>query len=166
MKKITVLILVLIMCACSKVEHKKEESQAQDNILSFDADLSGYENLEEQYQDIFKAIDLTGLQDILDNKKSAFVLISHTSCHNCQDIINDVAKYAKENNVTLYYFDASKVITSREVFDKTLELLDPVLRETENGKTIFTPEIIKIEDGEFVDYYIGTGLQKIFKIIK
>ena len=165
MKKITVLILVLIMCACSKVE---QEEQVKEDLLSFEVDMSDYgDALDKDNYVVFKGINLDGVKDALENKKTGIVLISYSDCHNCLDVINDIAKYAKDNNITIYYFNAIGNIDTKEKYNEALALFSPVLDESKEGnKTIFTPETIKIENGEFVDHYIGTDLEKIFKIIK
>ena len=166
MKKITVLILALLLCSCSKVEQTKTETK-QNDILCFEVDMSGYgDSLDSQYYSAFKGINMTGIEDALNNKKDAVVLISYEECPNCQDVINDIGKYAKEKNVTIYYFNAIGEIDNEEKYDYALQVFDPILRENgDSGKTIFTPEIFRITNGEFAEHYIGTGLEDIYKVI-
>ena len=144
MKKILILLsLVLLLSGCEKTK-----------IISEEADMSGYKKLEEKYYKRFKAIKLDGLQDLIENNKTAYIYLGYTGCEHCQDLVKELVQLNKK--VTFYYLDAMYVVSEEEIYNKTIEYLNDALEENdENKKTIQTPEIIKFVNGKITDYYLG-----------
>ena len=151
MRKVVVLLsLLLFMSGC--------QSKGQDNIRSIPCDMSVYTELNEEQQGLFKEIDVDSLADIIEKKKSAVIYFGYPDCDNCQKMVYKMAIIAKEYDMTIYYLNAWKMCTdSDESYLKGLYLLDPVLEDSDEmeGKAIICPELIRIEKGEYTDWYIG-----------
>lgn len=153
--------LLLMLCACT------DENTKENGIKSFTPDLSEYTELLSENKGVFKGIDIDGIKDIIDNKKSAIILLSEARCRACQSYINDVAEVAKENNLTIYYFDYATTFEDSDARENIVVMLEKALREDpEKGTIIGLPELIRFVDGEIADYKIGNGKSKLQDFLK
>lgn len=129
-------------------------------------DMSGYENFDQDNIDVLRQIDLEQLEKILNQKASALLLVSSPQCGVCQEVVNDLAVKAKEQEKVLCYMNATEIAEGYESYLRFLEIMSPVLIEEDGKKKIFTPELVKIVDGEFADHYVGSDLNRLIEILE
>lgn len=151
MKKYMLLALIMMLAGCNI-------TTSEGYIMTINTDMSEYQELNIKQAEMFREIDLDSLQDIITNHKTAVIYLGYSACDNCQKAIVKLAILAEECGEKVYYLDALKVFTDdANSFEKGIKLLDPVLEESNatNGKVIICPELIRIQNGEYTDWYIG-----------
>lgn len=151
MKKYMQLALIMALTGCNITASKGE-------IMTVNTDLSDYQELNMKQAERFKEIDLDSLQDVITNHKTAVIYLGYSACDNCQKAIVKLAILAEECGATVYYLDTLEAFTDdADSYEKGLELLDPVLEESNatQGKAIICPELILVQNGEYKDWYIG-----------
>ena len=62
--------------------------------------------------------------------------------------------------------NATNIAEDYETYLQFIEIMSPVLIEEDGKKKIFTPELVKIVDGEFADHYVGSDLNRLIEILK
>lgn len=165
MKKIVCLVFVLMLFGCS--DNVDEVEKAVNLIPAAELhDLAEYTDLEEKNFEVFKAIGFEGVEYIIENRLDAYLWLSYPDCSNCQETINEIAGYAREKGITLYYFNPKAFASNQEEYEKLLDLFDPVLARNDEGeRKVFTPELIRFENGEFADHHIGTDIEGLKSVI-
>ena len=160
------LVSILILSGCTN--QKQNTVAAEENIEWQELEyLDAYEQLDEKYYEVFRGIELEGLEKAIKEEKTCLIMLSFPSCHNCQEVINEIGKTAYELNKKIYILDPSKLVESKETYNKALEILNDVLLENDEGeKKLYTPEIIRIDKGKFADHFVGNGVDELTAIIK
>ena len=149
-KKLIFLMSLLLLCGCAGTN----DIAPTNNRV---ADMSGYESLQEEYSNRFYEMSLDELEEVLTEGKTATVYLGYEDCHNCQDAINDIGRIAQEKNTYLYYLDAMQLKNDAEL-ERLKDLINEALEENvEGNKTVYTPEVIKIVDGEIIDWKVGSN---------
>ena len=156
-------LLTMLFCGC---EIQKKADLKTDEYSWTVPDMSGYENFDQDNIDVLRQIDLEQLEKILNQKASALLLVTSPQCGVCQEVINDLAKTAKESNKPLCYMNATNIAEDYETYLQFIEIMSPVLIEEDGKKKIFTPELVKIVDGEFADHYVGSDLNRLIEILE
>ena len=156
-------LLTMLFCGC---EIQKKADLKTDEYSWTVPDMSGYENFDQNNIDVLKQIDLEQLEKILNQKASALLLVSSPQCGVCQEVINNLAVKAKEQDKVLYYMNATEIAEDYESYLRFLEIMNPVLIEEDGKKKIFTPELVKIVNGEFADHYVGSDLNRLIEILE
>lgn len=156
-------LLTILFCGC---EIQKKADLKTDEYSWTVPDMSGYENFDQNNIDVLKQIDLEQLEKILNQKASALLLVSSPQCGVCQEVINNLAVKAKEQDKVLYYMNATEIAEDYESYLRFLEIMNPVLIEEDGKKKIFTPELVKIVNGEFADHYVGSDLNRLIEILE
>ena len=184
-KRFILIILMVLLCVCAHnyFNEKKTIKSASTNaddlysekglwgeyVPTIETDMSAYTSLNETQKSVFKEINLESLEDILENKKTAIIYFGYAGCDNCQNAVLLLSDLALQRQLTIYYLDAQKMVTtSDETVIKGINLLSPVLEEREDmeGKAILCPEVIKIIEGNYVDYAIGIdGIERYEELL-
>ena len=159
---VTAVLSVVVLTCCSK----KEATLNTDGYVWTVPDMSGYENLDQSNAGIFRQIDLKQLETILDQKVSVLLFISSPQCGVCQEVIGELASKAKELDRTLCYINATDIASDYESYSRFLEIMSPVLVEEEGKKKIFTPELVRIENGRLIDHCVGSDLNGFIEILE
>ena len=156
-------LLTMLFCGC---EIQKKADLKTDEYSWTVPDMSGYENFDQDNIDVLRQIDLEQLEKILNQKASALLLVSSPQCGVCQEVVNDLAVKAKEQEKVLCYMNATEIAEGYESYLRFLEIMNPVLIEEDGKKKIFTPELVKIVNGEFADHYVGSDLNGLIEILE
>ena len=156
-------LLTMLFCGCEIQKETEPKTAEYDWTVP---DMSGYENFDQDNIDVLRKIDLKQLEKILNQKASALLLVSSPQCGVCQEVINNLAVKAKEQDKVLYYMNATEVAEDYESYLRFLEIMNPVLIEDDGKKKIFTPELVKIVNGEFADHYVGSDLNGLIEILE
>ena len=156
-------LLTMLFCGCEIQKETEPKTAEYDWTVP---DMSGYENFDQDNIDVLRKIDLKQLEKILNQKASALLLVSSPQCGACQEVINDLVKTAKESNKPLCYMNATEIAEGYESYLRFLEIMNPVLIEEDGKKKIFTPELVKIVNGEFADHYVGSDLNGLIEILE
>ena len=156
-------LLTMLFCGC---EIQKKADLKTDEYSWTVPDMSGYENFDQNNIDILRQIDLEQLEKILNQKASALLLVTSPQCGVCQEVINDLAAKAKQADKTLCYMNATEIAEDYETYLQFIEIMSPVLIEEDGKKKIFTPELVKIVNGEFADHYVGSDLNGLIEILE
>ena len=160
MNKLVKLIIVSIIVS-SLFGCRSNEKE----IKSFNFDMSVYKTLNKEDFNNFKGITLASLKDIIQNKKSCFVFVCYADSNECHNDIKVISDLAKQYEKTIYCIDAKAILKDANAFKEMLELLDPVLEDEQGFKLISAPELIKIENGEFVDFVVKPNSLEVYESI-
>ena len=155
--------LMFVLTGCRKAEGIKSET---DCYVWTVPDMSEYERFDQRNTEVFRQIDLEQLETILDQKQSVLLLVSSPQCSACQEVINDLAGKAKERGKPLCYINAAEIARDYESYSRFINVMSPVLVEEDGKRKIFTPELVKIDNGGFAGYYIGSDLNGFIEILE
>ncbi len=152
MKKIFIILcLVLFLVSCTKKQDSKQEIKYTYEITSKSVDMSGYEGVNSVKHN-FRLITPTELFNVIDHKSSGVFYIGRTNCGCCQRVCRYLNEVAMELGVTVYYIDVyneEEPMTGTEIQDKAKEYLYPILGEENGEKTLLTPQVFSLINGEF-----------------
>lgn len=159
MKKLLCLLFIcLLLVGCGDKQDINEVNYTYD-VNSRAVDMSGYDGLHSTGHQ-FVGITVDELFNVIDNKSSGAFYLGRTNCACCQTCIKYLNEVAANLNVTIYYLDAYdpiKPITDEEVIDKLTEYLYPILAEVDGERTLQTPTIFSVVNGEFKSSLICLG---------
>lgn len=160
MKKLLSLLLVLLcLVGCSSKEYPSPDLSTEFTLETYMADMSGYEGLKSTGH-MFKGTTVSELKRTVDEKGYGVFVLSRTSCSHCQLAMQYLNEVASELGVYVYYIDAESdtyPILGTDAYDNLYEVLEPVLEEDKDGtKSIQTPDVFTIVDGEITANQIGT----------
>lgn len=160
MKKIiTILLILLCLVGCSKEEYPSPDLNNEFTLETYLADMSGYQNLKSTGH-MFKGTTVSELKRTIDEKGYGVFVLSRTSCSHCQLAMQYLNEVASNLDVYIYYIDAESdiyPILGTDNYDVLFEVLEPVLEKDEDGeKTIQTPDVFTIVNGEITANQIGT----------
>ena len=151
MKKFFIILcVVFLLSSCGKKEENKPEIKYTYEIISKSVDMSGYEGVNSVKHN-FRLIRPTELFNVIDNKSSAVFYIGRTNCGCCQRVCRYLNEVALELGVTVYYIDAyneEEPLTDPDLQNKVKEYLDPILGEEDGEKTLLTPQVFSVINGE------------------
>lgn len=152
MKKLFVLLIVLLsLVGCNRAP---VYPQPEGNT----SDMSGYGGLEsEQFVDI----DLDGILNLFEEKKTAIVYFGYASCPWCNALMPILNEVSVEKQMKLYYLDWHADINyqNKKIFD-IVDICDAaglVEEHQDDGTGIFYfPTVLFIKDGIPVILHSGT----------
>ncbi|MBP5279745.1 MAG: glutaredoxin family protein [Erysipelotrichaceae bacterium] len=151
MKKIfMILIFLLLLVSCGKKEEKSEINYTYD-IISKSVDMSAYEGVSSTKHK-FRLITPTEFFNCMDNKSSGVFYLGRNNCGCCQRVTRYLDEVSRELDVTVYYIDVyneEETLMDQDVQDKMYEYMYPILGESEGEKTILTPQLFSVINGEF-----------------
>ena len=150
MKKIFIVLSVLLaLCSCAKKIEEQQIKYTYD-IVSKRVDMSGYEGVSSTKHN-FRLTTPSELFNVIDNKSSGVFFLGTTNCGCCQRVCRYLNEVAQELGVTVYYIDVyneEESLRDADVQDKVKEYLYPILGEENGEKTILTPQVFSIINGE------------------
>ncbi|MBR4461838.1 MAG: glutaredoxin family protein [Erysipelotrichaceae bacterium] len=148
MKKILI-ILLFLLCACSKQLPVPEYPYEME---SFKVDMSNYKGVSSTEHN-FRLIHVSELFKCIDSKSSGIFYLGRENCHCCQQVIHYLNEAAEELGVTIYYinaYDEVEPLSDKERYDQLYEYLYDILGENDDGeKVLLTPHVFSIVNGEF-----------------
>ena len=161
-KKMKKLLITLFLClalfACSNTNSTNEKTQLNEiEISSYPVDMSGYKGISSTRHN-FKGISPSEIIRIIEEKGSAIIYMGFDGCHVCQEAAKYINEVAEELEVTVYYLNCAdpKYPLSGKIYNQLMEKLDPILDTNKAGqKTIFTPHVFTIENGELKNGHIS-----------
>lgn len=152
MKKIFIILCaVLVLFSCSRKEDNKQEIKYTYEIKSKSVDMSGYEGVNSVKHN-FRLITPTELFNVIDNRSSGVFYLGRTNCGCCQRVCRYLNEVALELGVTVYYVDVyneEEAMTDPSIQEKAKEYLEPILGEENGEKTLLTPQVFSLINGEF-----------------
>lgn len=165
-KLMLILLATLLLAGCGKRNdgnvikepEKPDPVEQEGEPTPVEQELEGMEHLTDSQREVFEEIDLKGLLDFFTKKKSGIVYIGYTDCKRCSDAVEVISNIASERDVTVYYLNIGKVMKDQEATAAYIKAMEPVLEKDKDDpskRVISTPEIVRIEEGEFLDWEIG-----------
>lgn len=159
MKKIISLLLILLCLVGCSTEYPTPDLSSNFELETYLVDMSGYENLKSTNH-MFKGTTVSELKRTVDEKGYGVFVLSRTSCSHCQSAMQYLNAVAEELGVYIYYIDAESEtypIVGTDNYQTLYDILEPVLEKGDDGqKSIQTPDVFTIVDGEITSNYIGT----------
>ena len=153
MKKILLILMVILLCSCSK-ENKVNYTY---NMQSEKVDMSAYSGVSSTNHN-FRLIVPSELYKCIDNKSSGVFYLGRNNCACCQKVCRYLSQVANELDVTVYYIDVfnqKEPLTDKANQDRMYEYLYDILGIDDNGeKVLLTPQVFSIVNGEFFDSLI------------
>lgn len=156
MKKILIVLMLLVLCACQKDEPIIDTSGYE--IVSDRVDMSSYYGVN-SIDHKFRLVTCKELFNTIDNKGSGVFYLGRSNCNCCQDVTKYLNEVAKELDVTIYYIDVynpnDDLASSKELQDELLKYLHDICAEDDEGnKALFTPHLFQVINGELGDSQI------------
>lgn len=148
-----IICLLLTGCGDKKVDNLSDISKFKDE----------YENSTSSIKmDIDESVKLTYLNDseaidFLENK-TGIIYFGFPNCPWCRNIVPVLLSLAKDNNVTVYYFNPSDLRKNNdENYEIIKNILDEYLEKNENGqKVLYVPDVYFVKDGNIKGHYLGS----------
>lgn len=151
MRKLLIILLICLgLCSCSKEEETVNYTY---EIQSKKVDMSAYEGVNSTNHN-FRLILPSELFKAIDAKSSGVFYLGRANCGCCQQICRYINEVAKELNVTVYYIDAynqEEPLSDEENYNKLFEYMEPILKEVDGEKTLLTPHVFALINGELKD---------------
>ena len=97
----------------------------------------------------------------LTDKEDGVYLITSSKCSACEIAYDVIIEAAKDSNTVIYTLDAKNEeyeVTNEDVQDM-IDILEPtlMLNPETNNKTIYTPHLFSIKNGEIEKSQVGLG---------
>ncbi|MCR0328029.1 transporter accessory protein [[Clostridium] innocuum] len=173
MKKIVLLLMVSLLCACSantKTEQTKTNtkdsycSDESDKSSACDidesADMSGYQDFKDT-KNQFVESDMKEALSVFQKKESAILYFGYPGCPWCVEalpIMNEVAKADKQHILYIQTRDDKKELLytqdqKKEMISYTKQFME---KDDEGEYQLYVPFVVVVKDGKAVSGHIGT----------
>ena len=158
MKKFLMAILcLLILFGCSKEKQIVPDFSSGFELDTFDPNMTYYEGIGKG-EHCFRQIRVSELFRTVDEKGYGVFVLGYVNCPWCQATMAHLNEVGLELGVEIYYIDAKseEYPLSKEDFANLKKYLEPILMEDEEGvKSLYTPHVFSIIDGQFVNSQIS-----------
>ncbi len=173
MKKIVLLMLVSLLCACSantkadKTEQNKKDTYCSDETdkssacgIDESADMSGYKDFKET-ENQFVNSDMQEALSVFQKKESAILYFGYPNCPWCVEalpVMNEVAKENKQHILYIRTRDDKKELLytpkqKKELISYTKQFME---KDDEGEIQLYVPFVVVVKDGNAVSGHIGT----------
>lgn len=175
MKKLGIVLLVLLLSACSshtqtkkKTETKKpevssyckEEESSSCGIDEGSADMSAYENFKDK-DNYFIEANMKEALAVFEKKESAILYFGYPKCPWCIEalpIMNAIAKQQDHHILYIPTRDAKKKLLYTQKQKQTLlPFVKAYMEKDDKGEyQLFVPFVVVVKDGKAISGHIGT----------
>lgn len=143
-------------------------NNGKQDIYGFKKDYESYNgsSASEEYKyidvNINTNVDFVELKEseLLDtmNKKTGIFYFGFPTCPWCRNMVEPLIEVAKEEKLTIYYFNPSEIRTNNtDTYQKLIEKLSGNLEKNENNEEVlYVPDVYFIKDGKIVGHHMGT----------
>lgn len=173
MKKIVLLLMVSLLCACSantetdKSEPNKKDAYCSDETdkssargIDESADMSGYKDFRET-KNQFVDSDMQEALSVFQKKESAILYFGYPSCPWCVEalpVMNEVAKADKQHILYIRTRDDKKELLytpkqKLEMISYTKQFME---KDDQGEYQLYVPFVVVVKDGKAVSGHIGT----------
>lgn len=171
MKKIILLVLVGLLCACStNTGDKQAETEKKNNYCSEEgesscaieesADMSSYEGFQDEEHQ-FIQVDMEEALSVFDNKESAILYFGYPDCPWCIEavpLMNEAAKETQQHILYIRTRDENKeLLYTKEQKQEVISKLSDYMEKNEDGEyELYVPFVVVVKDGKAISANIGT----------
>ena len=159
-KLLSCLLITVILFGCNQKPIPDFDSNFE--IETYKCDMSHYDGLTSVNHN-FVGTTVKELKKTIDEKGYGVFVLSRNTCAHCQVLMQYLNEVAEELNIKVYYIDAESnkyPIVDTDDYDLLYELLYPILEKDDDGiKSLQTPHLFTIIDGEFVDSKVGVKVK-------
>ncbi len=155
MKKIISSLLILLMLSgCTSTEETSTITYENSvELATFEVDMSSYQNM--HYRDHeYLGISTQDAIKLLEEDGTGVLFLGYAGCGACNTAVPVLNEVAKDTGIKVNYVEADKI--NEADFNQFVEVYNDYLESSSNGeKTIFTPAVYIIVDGEVKAFQIG-----------
>lgn len=134
----------------STTETAKEMTDEETGLVYTKTDMSGYRFVEGKAAD-FRSIKMDQANKIFTKDLTGILYLGYESCQYCQRAMPILNEVALEYDEPIWYLDAANEYTSEDYELLNAFMYDDLEEDEDGNRTIYTPYVLAIKDGEIVD---------------
>lgn len=154
---INILLIVLLLCGCSKSTVEKPDFNSGFTIETYKPDMFGYEGLQSSGHR-FLGTTVSQLEKTINEKGYGVFVLSYKDCPHCHILMQYINEVAEELDIYVYYIDAYSEkypILGTDDYDKLFDLIYDICEEVDGEVSMQTPHLFGVVNGKFQGSIIG-----------